>query len=168
MHVPSYHKRPGWQRFLIGVFFGGLISYWIVLFMYGTMYERLIKENSELQNALNDANSRIEVLKKDNENLDEKSRQPATIEGIQLQILNAEDLKIDSLLQIELEGLVKEEIKDIIGKDIKSIANSDSLIFSSIENKTYVVDDFTYSFDIERLILVTPTVRIVVIAKISN
>lgn len=168
MHVPSYHKKPGWQRFLVGVFFGGLITYWVVLFMYGTMYERLIKENSELQNALTDANSRIEVLMKDNESLDEKSRQPATIEGIQLEILNATDLKIDPLLQTQLEGLVKGEIKDIIGKDVKSIADSDSLIFSSIENKTYVVDDFTYSFDIERLILVAPTVRIVVIAKISN
>ncbi|WP_010099148.1 sporulation membrane protein YtrI [Ornithinibacillus scapharcae] len=168
MHVPRYHKKPGWQRFLVGVFFGGLISYWVVLFMYGTMYERLIKENSELQNDLTDANSRIEVLMKDNESLDEKSRQPITIEGIQLQILNAKDLNIDSLLQTQLEGLVKEQIKDIIGKDIKSIADSDSLIFSSIENKTYVVDDFTYSFDIERLILVAPTVRIVVIAKISN
>lgn len=167
MHVPRYHKKPTWQRFLVGMFLGGLISYWIVIFMYGTMYEKLIIENSNLKEQLNDAENRIEVLEKDKRELNEKSNQKITIEEINLEILNAEDLKIDRLLQNQLESLVKEEIKGIIGKDLLTIAESDSLLFSSIENKTFKVDDFSYNLEIKRLII-APTVRIMANAKISN
>ncbi|WP_042146356.1 sporulation membrane protein YtrI [Paucisalibacillus sp. EB02] len=167
MHIPRYYRKPGWQRFLVGIFFGGLISYWVVLFMYGTMYERLLEENSKIQEKLNDAENKILALEKDKEDLNEKSKQKITIEEIDLVILNAKDLKIDKLLLHQLEGLVKEEIDDIIGRNIESIADSDSLLFSSIENKTFKVDDFTYYFEIERLII-SPTVRIVVNAKLSN
>ena len=167
MHVPRYHKKPGWQRFLVGMLFGALISYWVVIFMYGTMYQEKVIENSKLQEELNDAENRIQALEKDNEDLNEKSKQKIVIEEIELEILNAKELKIDMLLQNELESLVKEEIKDIIGKDLLMVAESDTLLLSSIENKSYKVDDFSYDFEIKRLII-APTVRIIVNGKISN
>ncbi|MFS0673061.1 sporulation membrane protein YtrI [Ornithinibacillus sp. 179-J 7C1 HS] len=167
MHVPRYHKKPGWQRFLVGMLFGALISYWVVIFMYGTMYQEKVIENSKLHEELNDAENRILALEKDNEDLNEKSKQKIVIEEIELEILNAKELKIDMLLQNELEGLVKEEIKDIIGKDLLMVAESDTLLLSSIENKSYKVDDFSYDFEIKRLII-APTVRIIVNGKISN
>ncbi|WP_047985081.1 sporulation membrane protein YtrI [Ornithinibacillus californiensis] len=167
MHVPQYHKKPGWQRFLVGIFFGALISYWVVLFMYGDMYESLLKEYSKVENKLHDAEKRISVLEEDNEDLNKKSNQKITIEEIDLEILNAKDLKIDILLQDQLERLVKEELEDIIGIDIQTIAASDSLIVSSIENKNFKVDDFTYSFEIKRLVIAT-TVKIVVHANLSD
>ena len=167
MHVPRYHKKPGWQRFLVGIFFGALISYWVVLYMYGTMYERLLEENSEIQEKLEDAENKVLALEKDKADLNEKSKQKITVEEIDLEILNATDLKIDHLLQLQLESLVKEEIKNIIGKDIQSIGESYSLLFSAIENKTFQVDDFTYYFVMESLVI-APTVRIIVKAKISN
>ena len=167
MHVPRYHKKPGWQRFLVGMLFGALISYWVVIFMYGTMYQEKVIENSKLHEELNDAENRIQALEKDNEDLNEKSKQKIVIEEIELEILNAKELKIDMLLQNELESLVKEEIKDIIGKDLLMVAESDTLLLSSIENKSYKVDDFSYDFEIKRLII-APTVRIIVNGKISN
>ncbi|GGA82005.1 sporulation membrane protein YtrI [Ornithinibacillus halotolerans] len=167
MHIPSYHKKPGWQRFLVGVFFGALISYWVVIFMYGDMYERLLKENSEIQNQLKDAENKIIALEQDKEDLNEKSKQNVTVEEVDLEILNAKTLKIDTLLQHQLESLVKEEIKAIIGRDLLSISDSDSLLISSIENKAFKVDDFSYSFTIKRIII-APRVRIIVQAKISN
>ena len=167
MHVPRHHQKPGWQRFLVGIFFGALISYWVVLFMYGTMYERLLEENGEIQEKLNDAEKKVLALEKDKADLNELSKQKVTVEEIDLEIINATDLKIDTLLQHQLESLVKEEIDDIIGREIQSIGESDTLIFSAIENKTFKVDDFTYYFEIERLVI-APTVRIVVKAKISN
>ncbi|MEN2765575.1 sporulation membrane protein YtrI [Ornithinibacillus xuwenensis] len=163
MHVPPYHKKPGWQRFLVGIFFGALLAYWVVMFMYGTMYERLLEENSSISKELDDAQSRIEVLEKDNE----KSNQPTTVEEVHLEILNAEELKLDTLLQHQLEKLVKEEVEAIIGKDIQAIAENDDLLVASIENKPFKVDDFTYNFEIRRLII-APTVKIVTNADISN
>jgi hypothetical protein len=167
MHVPPYHKRPGWQRFLVGMFFGALISYWVVLFMYGTMYERLLEENSSIQSELRDAEDKIDALTKDNQDLNERSKKPVTIDEIHLEILNAKELKIDMLLLHQLEGLVKEEIKDVLGKDIQTISDSDVLLISAIENKTFKVDDFTYSFKIKRLII-SSTIRIVAQGEISN
>ncbi|GIO27817.1 sporulation membrane protein YtrI [Ornithinibacillus bavariensis] len=167
MHVPPYYKRPGWQRFFVGMFFGALLSYWVVLFMYGTMYERQIKENSSIQAELDDAQDKINALMKDNQDLNEKSKKPVTINEIVLEIINAEDLKIDRLLLLQLESLVKEEIKDVFGKDIQAISDSDILLISAIENKSFKVDDFTYSFEIKRLII-SSTIRIVAKADIAD
>ncbi|WP_047981604.1 sporulation membrane protein YtrI [Ornithinibacillus contaminans] len=167
MHVPPYHRRPGWQRFFVGVLFGALLAYWIVIFMYGTMYERLLAENSSIQKELHDAQLKIEALEKDKEDLNEKNKQSITVEEIDLEILNADDLKIDKLLQNQLEELIKEEIKEILGSNVDTIAENDVLLLSSIENKTFRVDDFTYSFEIKRLII-SKTVKIVTEAKISD
>lgn len=48
MHIPPYHKKKSWQRFFVGTFFGGVIAYCILLYMYGSMYENLLKQNLEL------------------------------------------------------------------------------------------------------------------------
>ncbi|MUK86865.1 hypothetical protein GMD78_00420 [Ornithinibacillus sp. L9] len=167
MHVPPYHKKPSWQRFFVGVFFGALISYFVIIFMYGTMYERLLEENSTIQSKLKDAENYIEALEEDNENLDQKSKQPTTVESIELEITNAEQLRIDKLLLVQLEDLVKEEISHIIGQDINIVYESNQLLEATIENKNFKVDDFTYSLEINRL-LIHKTVKISAKAKISN
>ncbi|SET44830.1 hypothetical protein SAMN05216389_111137 [Oceanobacillus limi] len=167
MHIPPYHKKPGWQRFLAGVFFGALISYFVVIFMYGTMYERLVEENSTLQLELSEANNRIDALKEDNQSLDEQSKKPMTVENIELEITNAEDMRIDTLLLVQLEQMVQEEIKHIIGQDINVVNESNELLLATIENKNFKVDDFTYNFEIKRL-FISKNVKISAEAKISN
>lgn len=60
MHIPPYYKKESWQRFFIGAFFGAVIAYVIIMYMYGSMYEKLYEENVNFASQVND-------LKKQNE-----------------------------------------------------------------------------------------------------
>lgn len=168
MHIPPYYKKPGWQRFFVGAFFGGLIAYLIVIFMYGTMYEQLLQKNLHYESELKDLKNQNEALLKDNENLDEKTKEPMKVESIELEITNEEELKIkNSLTSQKLKELVKEEINQIIGLDIQTVADSEKLLIAAIENKLYTLDDFSYSFTVS-FISISQEVKLKLNATISN
>lgn len=161
MHFPHYHRHPHWQRFFIGVFVGGLIGYFVLLYMYGTMYENLLAENYELQEELIDLRKQNEVLLETQEDQDFL----LTIQEIEIIISNSEQVINDSLLVSQLKTLIKEEISHLIGSDILVVSSSDELLISAIENKAFTIDDITYHFSVTRLV-VTPRLKIVTEAEI--
>lgn len=167
MHIPPFYKKQSWQRFFVGVFFGALIAYIIVLFMYGRMYEDLLERNMALQSELNDVKKQNESLLETNENLDEQSKQPITVKEIELFLMNKNELKLDTFTTHKLEELVKEEINHLIGKDIETVAKSDELLTSTIQNKVYDVDDFSYKFKIIKL-TISSTIKITVEAELET
>lgn len=167
MHIPPYHKQAGWQRFFAGAFFGGLIAYGIFLFMHGVMQEDLLEEHMALQAETSELRRQNEALLRDNQDLDEKSKEDIKIESIEIEILNAEDMKLDRLLSHQLEELVKEEIDQIIGESVETLAESDNLLISTIENDTYHVDDFAYKIEVKKL-SIYKTVRIAAEAKFAK
>lgn len=147
MHIPPYYKKKSWQRFLVGTFFGAVIGYCILLYMYGSMYEDLLGQNIELQ-------SQVKELKllQDKED-DQKPKESYTVNRIEISITNEEELKLDKLLKQQLEDLILEEIDHIIGQDVRVIAGSDKLLESTIENKDFTIDDLTYTFSMHKLII---------------
>lgn len=153
MHIPPYHKKVTWQRFFVGTMVGAVIAYCILIYMYGTMYEALLIENHELNNKVSQLRSQNESLLEDNDELNERSAKQVSIESISLLIENAETLRMDRLIVGKLEELVQEELKHIIGKDLTIIAESDRLLISTIENKTFTVEDFSYTLSIRKLII---------------
>ena len=100
MHIPPYYKLTSWQRFIIGIVTGGVISYAIFIFMYGSMYEKLYEENLELQSKLSELQSRNDSLLQDKEDLDEKTKQQSIVERIEISIMNQEELRLDRLLSL--------------------------------------------------------------------
>ncbi|MFD1038112.1 sporulation membrane protein YtrI [Virgibacillus byunsanensis] len=167
MHIPPYHKKPSWQRFLIGIVIGGIIAYCIVIFMYGAMYERLLEQNLDLQSQVTELKNQNEALLEDKEDLDEKAKEPLVINTVEVKITNEEQLRLDRLIIHQLEEMVKQEISHVIGQDINVIDKSDQLLISTIENKGFTVDDFTYYFDVSKL-TISQTVKLTVEAKVSN
>lgn len=167
MHIPPYHKRKSWQHFFVGVFAGAVIAYCIVLFMYGTMYEQLLANNLELQSQLTEIKSQNDALLQDKKDLNEKSKEPITVNKIEVIFTNAEQLRLDRLIIHQLEDMIKEEINHIIGQDINIVAESDKLLLSTIENKAFSIDDFTYYFEVLKL-TISPDVKISVKAKVYN
>ncbi|WP_284139826.1 MULTISPECIES: sporulation membrane protein YtrI [unclassified Virgibacillus] len=168
MHIPPYYKRPGWQRFFVGVFLGGLFSYLIVMYMYGEMYEKLLENNVALQSEVKEIKKQHEALLKDKQDLNEENKKAITVEKIELEFKNAKQLRLENTLTLyQLEELIKEEIDQIIGQDIQIVSKNDELITSAIENKNYSVDDFSYSFKVVKL-TIAPIVKIKLDASISN
>lgn len=151
MHIPPYHKEPGWQRFFAGAFFGGLIAYAILLFMHGTMQVELLEENLTLRAENGELKTQNEALLKDNKNLDEKTKADIKIDSVDIEILNAEDMKFDRLLGHQLTELIKKEIDQVIGSSVATVSGNAELLISTVENETYRVDEFSYKLEVRRL-----------------
>lgn len=167
MHIPPYHKKRSWQHIMIGAVIGAIITYFIIIYMYGAMYEKLLAENIELDSEITKLENHNEALLKDKQDLDEKSKEPLTVNAIELNITNGEKLLLDRLLKRQLEELIKEEINHVIGQEISVVGKSDQLLIATIENKAFTIDDFTYYFKISRIII-SETINITLEAKLSN
>jgi hypothetical protein len=168
MHIPPYHKKVTWQRFFVGMLFGGVIAYCTLIYMYGEMYEQLLKENREYRTELTELRDLNEALLQDKKDLNEKSKEPLTVETIEINIANKNEYRLDRLIVHDLEEMVKKEIKHIIGRDISIIDKSDDLLISSIENKNFTVDEFTYSFKVEKLAIISQTVKLTLHAELAD
>lgn len=164
MHFTPYHKKKNWQRFFFGAFVGAALAYFITVYMYGSMYENLLKRTYELQSTVTELKRQNDALQQDKEDIDEKNKERLTVNRIEINITNAEQLKIDRLSISQLDEMIKKEINHIIGQDIDVISESEQLLQSTIENKRFSIDDFTYYFKIEKLII-SRTVKLTLIAK---
>lgn len=163
MHIPPYHKKGSWQRFFSGMLFGGLLAYFILLYMYGVMYEDLIKENLDMTETVSDLRKQNEALLADQSD----GNTPRKVSEIEIIISNQEILKNDSLLVSQLKSLIKREINHLIGAEITIISASDELLIAAIENKAFKIDDVTYHFTISRL-TIDSKLKIVAVTSLLN
>src|SRR5699024_6022084 len=106
MHFPPYHKQKSWQRFFAGCCIGAILSYAIFIYMYGSMYEKLFEENVHLESKVDELKDQNEALLQDKKDLNKEKSEKATVEEIEIDISNKEELEIDRLLIHELEGKV--------------------------------------------------------------
>ncbi|MFZ3578191.1 sporulation membrane protein YtrI [Virgibacillus sp. DJP39] len=165
MHIPPYHKRKSWQRFLVGTFFGGLIAYCILIYMYGSMYEQLLEQNLELQSQVDDLKDENNALLKDKEDLSQQTKESDTVKKIEIRIDNEKEVKMDTLIVHQLEKLIKKEISHIVGQDKDIVSDSERLLESTIENKSFRIDEMTYQFTVIKT-SITDTVKLTLEAEI--
>ncbi|GAA0484165.1 hypothetical protein GCM10008986_06720 [Salinibacillus aidingensis] len=153
MHIPPYYKRRGFQYFFAGVITGTVIAYLLFLFFYGEYTEMRIEENIRLRDQIAELEQDLENITEDKENLSKQNEQNLTIQEIQVELENAEKLKLDRFIQHELKENIKDEMSSLKGRNIETMQENLSLIESSVENKTYHISDFSYSATITRLII---------------
>ncbi|GGD16895.1 sporulation membrane protein YtrI [Pontibacillus salipaludis] len=163
MHIPPYYKKTSWQRFFAGVFIGAILAFPVFLFMYGTLMEQRIEENVRLQSELTTLEDNYEILNKDKEELNEQQKKSITVQSIEINFINEKKLlsehKLDRLSVYKLRDMVRKQLPDTIGQNISSLSENTSLIYSSIENRSYQVDDSTYEVKVERLVI-APTFKV--------
>lgn len=149
MHIPPYHKKRSWQIFFVGTFIGVIIGYMIIMYMFGKMYEDIISREYQLQTELEELENQNEALLEDKEDLQEQVT--PTILIIDITFLNSEDLHVDRLTTHELEDLLRKELQSVIGKTVDSVTENEVLLIRHIENKTFTVDNLSYTFEVKRL-----------------
>lgn len=167
MHIPPYYKKESWQRFLAGVFIGGVIAYIVFLFMYGNLTERWVEENIKLHSQISKLEREYKLLSKDKAELDRQSKEKIEVRSIEIEFTNDKKLKIDKLIAIQLKDLIKDQISNIIGNDISNVTQNRNLLISAIENKHYKIDDFTYTVKIQHL-TISSTMFITIQINIYN
>lgn len=117
--------------------------------MYGKMYEKLLVERMQLKTEIEEITQQNEALLEDKEQLEEQSS--AIVTSIQVQFINEKTLKFDRLMTLQLENMIKSELSNIIGKSIQSVSESDDLLITVIENKTFTIEDQSYEFEVKKL-----------------
>ena len=149
MHFPPFYKYKSYQIFILGALSGAIIAYIILLYMHGKMYENVLVEQVELKMEIKEIKKQNEILIDDKEEMEAQST--ATVKGIQINFENAKELKFDRLSTLQLENMVKNELANVIGKTIQSVSESDDLLVTVIENKTFTIDDYSYQFEVKKI-----------------
>ncbi|WP_102026793.1 sporulation membrane protein YtrI [Salirhabdus sp. Marseille-P4669] len=155
MHIPPYYKRRGTQYFFVGMLVGAILAYLFFLYINGKLTERWIEQTVELRSEIVQLEDRINGLTKDKENLSKENKEMLTVQEINIEISNKEQLKLDSIEAVELTARIQKELSPLIGNSIESLSENRSLIYSTLENKSFQMNNFSYQPSITELIIAT-------------
>ncbi|RBW71479.1 sporulation membrane protein YtrI [Bacillus taeanensis] len=167
MRVPPYYNRPGWQRFLSGFCIGIVFGWLFFLALFGIMYEKQVKTIEEQEAQIRGQKEMIMYYEKVQKEQNQENAQKLVIEKIQVEFLNAKELKLTELDVYELRQAVEKELQDLINKDIGSVTNTKEYILKAIEHKSYETGEMTYNVKVRQLYLTT-TVEIFLELKLLS
>ncbi|UOQ46161.1 hypothetical protein MUN89_09720 [Halobacillus salinarum] len=152
MYIPPFIRKKEARRFFAGVMLGTILGYLFFIFIHGQLHEKYAEENIKLNADLVELESKYEGLLNNEKEENEQSKD-STVEEISVHYSNAKRLQVDLLTQHQLTTLIKQQLESIPGKEIHVVASQTDLIVAAIENKRFVVEDFTYQLTVQKLIV---------------
>ncbi|ANB57918.1 putative sporulation membrane protein ytrI [Anoxybacillus sp. B7M1] len=155
MRIPPYYRDKTWQRFFAGAAIGAVLSWFIFLHLFGVLQEKQVRQITELQDKIADLNSDIQIWQEDYIKLNKLNKKKLTVQEIRIQLVNANEYKLDSYMKFHIEESVKEDVSHLVAKDIETVYQSKDLLKKTIENKTYTINEQTYRLEITELFLFT-------------
>lgn len=155
MRIPPFYQKAIWQRFLAGVALGGIISWLIFLFIYGTLQEKQTKLIREQQDDIQDLNRDIKIWQEEFKALNKKNEQQLTIQTIEIKLLNGDKYKIDSFSIFEAEKKIKEDVSSVVAKDLETVFKSRDVLKKMIENKPLKIIDKRYRLEVKEIVIYT-------------
>jgi cell division protein FtsB len=155
MRVPPYHQKPGWQRFFAGVVIGALISWFVFLFQFGVLQDKQIQKISEQELEISDLKKSKEILIEDAKKLNEENKSKLKIQDFEIVFANRKKVELSSLDLHHMKTAVLEDLNSLIGQDIQSLSKNKDLLFRTIENRLYEMDDKTYKLKIHTVFVDT-------------
>lgn len=155
MRIPPYYEKRPWQLFFFGAVIGGIISWLILLFLYGELQERqaatIQMQKEQIQSLEKEKDIWQEEFKKQNE----QGNETLTVQTIEVKIGNADKYKIDALSKYEAEEAIKEDIQTLLARDLEFVYNSRDLIKKTIENKPIKINDKRYKLVVTEMMIYT-------------
>ncbi|GAK09687.1 sporulation membrane protein YtrI [Geomicrobium sp. JCM 19038] len=154
MRIPPYYKRPGWQRFLAGLFIGVVIGWGLFIFQYGQVYERTIIELRKNELTINQLESQIDLLlarEQEQEDLDEDQKR-VEVETIEIHFTNERESRLSELALYDLRQQAVDELEPLLHQNLESVAEQQELVIRTLENKRFVVNEQQFSLEVTRAI----------------
>ncbi|WP_226656344.1 sporulation membrane protein YtrI [Pseudalkalibacillus hwajinpoensis] len=156
MRVPPLYARKGWQRFLAGLSVGVIFGWLFFLMLFGIMYEKQITTLKEQKIEIADLKMQNQTLLDDKENsTNTEIEKTLLVKNIDVTFEKDKELPLNSLTRHELKKEIQSELNDLLNKDLGAISRTRSFIISSLENKTLLIDDVKYGFEVKQFILWT-------------
>ncbi|KQL20797.1 sporulation membrane protein YtrI [Cytobacillus solani] len=155
MRIPPHYRQPVWQRFLAGIAIGGMISWFVFLYIFGEWQEKYSKEIKNQEDEIAELKKEKEIWQEEFKALNKKNRELLTVQDIKVKIGNSEKYKLDSFSMFEIEEQIKEDILNMKAKDIDTVYKSRELIERIIENKTIKVNEKRYKLEVKKMVIYT-------------
>ncbi|WNF36043.1 hypothetical protein RJD24_16540 [Bacillaceae bacterium IKA-2] len=163
MRIPPHYKRAGWQRFFAGIIIGMIFGWFFFIYEFGIVQEKLVTEIKKQESTIKDQLDTIEILRSDQDEVNKDNLKKLTVQEVKVYFKNNKDLKLSELSIHELRSAIENELKSVKSKNIETIASSKYLLFQTIENKTFVINNKRYQVTIKELYLFTTLELFVVI-----
>lgn len=167
MRVPPHYKQAGWQRFFAGIIIGMLIGWFFFIYEFGNVQEKLVTEIKKQESTIKEQKESIEILRSDQDALNKENLKKLTIQEVKVYFKNDKDLKLSELSTHELRSAIENELKAVKNKNIETVANAKELLFQTIENTIFIVNEKKYQVTIKELYLFTK-LELFVEIKIAN
>lgn len=155
MRIPPYYRLPSWQRFLAGMAIGGIISWFIFLYIFGQWQDKYSKEIKRQQEEISKLIDDKKIWQEEFKERNKKNTEQLTVQEIKIKIKNSEKYKLDSFSVFEIEDVVKEDINMMMAKDIDTVYKSRELIIKMIENKVFKVNEKRYRVEVKEMVIYT-------------
>ncbi|RFB17792.1 hypothetical protein DZB84_08040 [Bacillus sp. HNG] len=148
MRVPPYHQKPGWQRFFAGIVIGALLSWFIFLFQFGVLQDNQIRKITQQEDEIKELKKSKDILIEDVKKLNEDNKNKLKIQDFKVDFTNKKKFDISSLNLHHIKTAVIEDLNTLIGQDIQTVSQNKELLFRTIENSVYELDDKKYRLKI--------------------
>ncbi|MBO8177229.1 MAG: sporulation protein [Bacillus sp. (in: Bacteria)] len=156
MRVSSYHHQPHMQRFLAGVALGGMISWLIFLFIFGSLQEKQTKLIDQQQEEIKELKHSISIWQEEFIAVNKKNKELLKVQDIKVKITNFQRYEIEDKHSIFLtEEAVKKDLQVLLAKDLEAVFKNRELLKKTIENKTIKINEKRYRFVVKELYFFT-------------
>ncbi|MFN7250665.1 MAG: sporulation membrane protein YtrI [Anaerobacillus sp.] len=167
MRIPPYYRQAGWQRFFSGIIIGMIIGWFFFIYQFGSIQEKLVTEIKMQQAIIKDQKRDIEVLRSDKDELNKENQKKLTVQEVKVYFKNDKELKLSELSLYELRSQIENELTPVKNKNIEAVANARELLYQTIQNKTYTVNEKRYHVIVKELHLYT-TLEIFVEIRLAD
>ncbi|GAA0333168.1 hypothetical protein GCM10008967_24870 [Bacillus carboniphilus] len=149
MRIPPLYRQPNWQRFLSGMAIGGIISWFIFIYMFGVMQEKQSTLINKQMSEISELNKEKEYWQGEFKKINEELENELTIQEIQVKLLDNKKIKLSSLQKANIEKEVSDLLSVIKAKKLESVSESKGIIKKAIEEKILTVDSKRYRLTVE-------------------
>ncbi len=155
MRIPPYYQKPSWQVFSAGVLIGGVISWFIFLYIYGEWQEEYSKKITKQQTTISKLENEKLIWQEEFNKLNKVNQEKMTVQSIYIKIKNKDKYDLDRLSVFQMEDEIKKDIGIMIAKDLDTVYNSRELIKKIIENKVMPMNEKRFKVKITEMTIFT-------------
>jgi hypothetical protein len=167
MRIPPYYRKPTWQQFFAGMVIGGVISWFIFIYIFGVWQEDYSKEIQKQKESIVDLEKEKLIWQDEFKKINKENKQKLTVQSIYIKITNRDKYGLDPLSVFEMEEKIKEDVSIMLAKDIETVYNSRELIRRIIENRTLKGIDKRFKLKVTEMTIYT-TLSIEIEIEIDN
>ncbi|WP_370295189.1 sporulation membrane protein YtrI [Rossellomorea marisflavi] len=157
MRIPPFYRLPSFQRFFAGAVIGGIVSWMIFIFMYGSLHEWQTQKIQDQQTKLEKLTNTLSYLQEENKELNDENEDELTIQEVRVKIINPTKTKVELLSLYQAEESLSQDLRSLLNQDLKTAHDNKELIKKIIENKTIKLNDRPFQLEVKEIYFYTTT-----------